>query len=241
MCVFKYHAFIFCMRPPRWRSETLPFSSLSYPPHPFLSLFYFPFPSSFIYISSQRSFPPPALFLPPFTMPYFPLPALSMPFILYFFLPSLLCFLPFSPCIFPSPVTISFNSFSSLSFHFVSCSFAPLLFSTFQLLPFSFASFPLSSLSPSFSPKIESPHGSFVSGIQQKGDREPTGRGEGDWGGVGGGRGRGGIVGGWGRGMGWARRRRRGGPLLWLDHDSSTHASPFGARGHARAVDNTLL
>jgi hypothetical protein len=24
MCVFKYHAFIFCMRPPRWRSETLP-------------------------------------------------------------------------------------------------------------------------------------------------------------------------------------------------------------------------
>ncbi len=23
MCVFKYHAFIFCMRPPRWRSETL--------------------------------------------------------------------------------------------------------------------------------------------------------------------------------------------------------------------------
>ncbi len=23
MCVFKYHAFIFCMRPPRWRSETI--------------------------------------------------------------------------------------------------------------------------------------------------------------------------------------------------------------------------
>ncbi len=23
MCVFKYHAFIFCMRPPRWRSETV--------------------------------------------------------------------------------------------------------------------------------------------------------------------------------------------------------------------------
>ncbi len=23
MCVFKYHAFIFCMRPPRWRCETL--------------------------------------------------------------------------------------------------------------------------------------------------------------------------------------------------------------------------
>jgi hypothetical protein len=23
MCVFKYHAFIFCMRPPRWQSETL--------------------------------------------------------------------------------------------------------------------------------------------------------------------------------------------------------------------------
>ncbi len=27
MCVFKYHAFIFCMRPPRWRSETAVYNS----------------------------------------------------------------------------------------------------------------------------------------------------------------------------------------------------------------------
>jgi hypothetical protein len=29
MCVFKYHAFIFCMRPPRWRSETVTVNGIS--------------------------------------------------------------------------------------------------------------------------------------------------------------------------------------------------------------------